>query len=80
MLSKLVPRGIWYVCNKLEKLEFKLEKIMGFRKIQENLEKICFYWYSKYVILIQSSNLNTGPETPILKRTLVCKKEGSWQN
>jgi hypothetical protein len=26
-------------CNKLEQLEFKLEKILGFRNMQEKLEK-----------------------------------------
>ena len=29
------------ISNKLEQLEFKLEKILGFRNMQEKLEKMC---------------------------------------
>ena len=39
MLFKVVPGGFLYVSNKLEQLEFKLEKKLEFRNMQEKLEK-----------------------------------------
>ena len=34
------------ISNKLEQLEFKLEKILGFRNIQEKLENCFFFKHS----------------------------------
>ena len=38
MLFKLVPGGFSYVYNELEQFKFKLEKLLGFRNMQEKLE------------------------------------------
>ena len=43
MLFKLVPGGFSDLCNKLEQLEFKLEKILGFRNMQEKSENEWFW-------------------------------------
>ena len=34
--------------DKLEQLELKQEKILGFRNMQEKLEKSLFFWFRKY--------------------------------
>ena len=50
MLLKLVPEVLRY--NKLEQLEFRLEKILGFRNMQEKLEKLGIF--TRVVITIDS--------------------------
>ena len=39
MLFQLVPGGFSDTYNKIEQLEFKLENFLGFRNMQEKLEK-----------------------------------------
>ena len=71
---KLEAEGREFAKNLRSQLEFKLEKLLGFRNMQEKLEK-CFLFVKYWITILQKLfDFFKGYETRICIKGTLCSK------